>query len=357
MKMPLRFGILGFAHDHAHFWARAVNDVPDAILAGIWDDDPARGLGAASDHGTQFVPDLARLLAMCDAVGITSTTVQHASLIEAAAHAGVHVLCEKPLAPSLAECDRIGRAVEGAGIVFMQNFPKRFDPVNDELAALVHRGDLGAITLVRVRHGHAHGLDAAWTRQWYADPASSGGGTLLDEGIHTADLLRWLLGEPTTVRATLGHILGLPVEDTATATFHFPSGTIAEVATGWTFLAAEQSVEVFGTQGAATLSGVDLASRDSARPPYLRFFRRGDRGGAWRASATVPRFVTGGEAFHGEGVRRFIQCLRTGEPPPVGLVDGWRSLAMIAAAYRAAATGTVQVITDNAEGRADARSI
>lgn len=357
MNTALRFGILGFAHDHAHFWARAVNDAPDAILAGIWDDDAARGLGAASDHDTRFVPDLARLLAMCDAVGITSTTAQHAPLIEAAAHAGVHVLCEKPLAPSLAQCDRIGRAVAGTGIAFMQHFPKRFDPVNDELVSLVRRGDLGAVALVRVRHGHAHGLDAAWAGRWYADPAASGGGTLLDEGIHAADFLRWLLGEPTTAQATLGHTLGLPVEDTATATFRFPSGALAEVATGWAFLAAEQSVEVYGTQGCATLSGVDLAARDFARPPYLRVFRRGDERGTWRASATLPRFAAGGAAFHGAGVRRFIQCLRTGEPPPVGLEDGRRAVAMIEAAYRAAATGTAQAIADDAEGETDARSI
>lgn len=352
MSKVIRFGLLGFAHDHAHFWAHAINHAPDADLVGIWDDDADRGQRAARDYKAEFVPELPRLLERCDAVGITSTTAQHAPLIEAAARAGVHVLCEKPLATSAAECARIERAVAAAGVVFMQHFPKRFDPVNDELAALVHRGDLGAITLVRVRHGHAHGLDTAWQARWYTDPAASGGGTLLDEGIHAADLLRWLLGEPTAVRATLGHTLGLPVEDTATATFRFPSGTIAEVATGWGFLAAEQSVEVYGTQGCATVSGVDLASRDVARPPYLRVYRRGDTPGTWRNSPLTPRFMAGGAAFHGEGVRRFIGSLQRGVPPPLGIADGRRSLAMIEAAYRAAATGLEQVI-DYGNGASD----
>lgn len=350
MSRAIRFGILSFAHDHAHFWARAINLAPDAHLVGIWDNDAGRGLSAARDHAAEFVPDLARLLGKCDAVGITSTTVQHAPLIEAAARAGVHVLCEKPLATSTAGCERIERAVAATGVVFMQHFPKRFDPVNDELAALVHRGDLGTVTLIRIRHGHAHGLDATWQGGWYADPASSGGGTLLDEGIHAADLLRWLLGEPTTVRATLGHALGLPVEDTATATFRFPSGAIAEVATGWGFLAAAQSVEVYGTRGCAMLAGVDLDTRDFARAPYLRVYRRGDTFGTWRGSPLTPRFKAGGAAFHGEGVRRFIACLQQGVAPPIGIEAGRRALAMIEAAYRAAATGTEQVIARGKEG-------
>ncbi len=101
MSRAIRFGILSFAHDHAHFWAHAINRASDARLVGIWDDDAARGQRAARDHAADFVPDLTRLLGKCDAVGITSTTASHAPLIEAAARAGVHVLCEKPLATAL----------------------------------------------------------------------------------------------------------------------------------------------------------------------------------------------------------------------------------------------------------------
>lgn len=350
MSGVLRLGILGCAHDHAHFWARAINDAPDAILVGIWDDDDTRGERMAHEYDTAYFPELARLLERCDAVGITSTTARHAVLIEAAAAAGVHILCEKPLATSLPECDRIARAVAASRVTFMQQFPKRFDPVNHELAALVRRGELGAITLIRIRHGHAHGLDPSWWAGWYTDPAASGGGTLLDEGIHAADLLRWLLGDPTTVQAMVGHTLGLPVEDTATATFRFPSGALGEVTTSWTFLAAEQSVEIYGTQGCATLSGVDLATRGVARPPYLRVFRRGSGTEGWRDSLLTPRFMAGGATFHGEGVRRFIACLRQGSVPPTGVAEGRRALAMIAAAYRAAATGMEQAIVSGEEG-------
>jgi predicted dehydrogenase len=343
MSGPLRVGILSFAHYHANFWAEAIVASPDAALVGVWDADRARGAEVADRFATRFHADLDALLESCDAVGITSETLHHASLVEAAAARGVHVLCEKPMATTLADCDRIVRAVRTAGVVYMQSFPKRFDPINRELVELVQRGDLGRLSLVRVRHAHFHGLDPAFAQRWLADPELAGGGTLLDEGIHAADFLRWLLGDPVDVRATISdRALGLPVEDTAVAVFGFPSGVIAEVATSWSMIAADTSIEVYGTDGSALLAGVDLASRDFASSPYLRVFRGDGERGRWEPSPSTPSFVAGG--FHQEVARRFVACVRNGREPPVGLSEGRASLAMILAAYRAAGSGQAQAI-------------
>ena len=92
MSARIRFAILSFAHYHATFWADAINHAPDAELVGIWDDDPGRGEEAAAAYGARFEPHLDRLLAACDAVGITSETSKHADLVEAAAAAGKHIL-------------------------------------------------------------------------------------------------------------------------------------------------------------------------------------------------------------------------------------------------------------------------
>jgi predicted dehydrogenase len=341
MNDPIRLSMLSFAHYHANFWAQAIIDSPHAVLSGIWDDDRARGEAAAEAFGVPFEPNLSALLDRSDAVGITSETVNHAPLVESAAAVGVHVLCEKPMATSLAGANRIEQAVRESGIIFMQNFPKRFDPINHELVDLVHGGELGKVGLVRIRHGHHHGLDADFTRQWYCDPALSGGGTLLDEGIHAADFLRWLLGDPLSVQATSSRsLLNLDVEDTAAALFTFPSGTIAEVTTSWSFIAAEQSIELYGTEGTVILSGVDLASRDSASPPYLRVFRRSGRQPAWNGSPRSPGFLT--TAYHQQGPLRFIDCVGRGWCDEPGLESGRRSLEMILAAYVSASTGTTQ---------------
>ena len=132
-----RIGILSFAHYHANFWAEAFVEDAEADLAGIWDEDEARGRDAASRFGTIFVPDLDDLLGRVDAVAITSVTAEHAPLAERAARAGRHILCEKPLATSMAEADRIAAAVALGGVSFMQSFPKRFDPVTHEIERAV----------------------------------------------------------------------------------------------------------------------------------------------------------------------------------------------------------------------------
>lgn len=342
MSSPIRVGLLSVAHYHGHYWAEAFRESPLAELVGIWDDDAARGEDAAARHGVRFWADLESLLDACEAVGITSETVQHARLVEAAARRGRHVLCEKPLAATREDCDRIARAVAETGIVFMQSFPKRFDPVNHELRRLVDSGALGRLALARVRHGHFYGLDPAFRGSWYVDPTRGGGGALLDEGVHAADFLRWLLGEPESVTATVsGAALGLPEEDTAVAVFRFPGGVLGEIATGVVFVAGDNSVELYGTDGMAVLSGVDLASRDLTEGTFLKTYRVGEPR-QWTVSPIVPRFKTGG--FHQQNPLAFLEALRGGGPPPVTLEDGRRAVEMILAAYRAAETGRREAV-------------
>lgn len=336
MNQPLRVAVLSFAHYHANFWTEVFKASASSTLVGIWDDDPARGQASAATHGTVFNGDLDRVLAACDAVAICSETVRHADLIERAARAGCAVLCEKPLATSLADCDRIASAVADAGIPFMQSFPKRFDPVNHELKRILDARELGRISLVRVRHGHYYGLDAAFAKSWHADPGASGGGTLLDEGVHGADFLRWMFGEPESVSAiTSGAMLGLGVEDLAIATYRYADGMVAELTTSWSFVAAENSIEVYGDQGTALLGGVDLASKDFCTTAWLRTYSGGER--RWRGSDIVPRFKAGG--FHQQNALAFLDAMARKVPPPITLADGRRALAMILAAYEAAASG------------------
>lgn len=341
MTGSIRFAILSFAHYHANFWSQAINDSPDAELVGIWDDNAARGRTAAERYETRFWDDLEALLADCDAVGITSETSKHVMLVEAAAAHGCDILLEKPMARNLAECAMIRRAVEAAGVRFMQNFPKRYDPINEELIDLVRGGGLGKIALVRVRHGNFHLLELGKTaaEQWFASPELSGGGVLLDEGIHAADFLLWLLGEPEQACAAAANAtLGLPLDDSAIALFRYASGTIAEITTGGALLAAPESIEVFGSEGCAFLTGVDLASRDFANSPYLRVFKRGEERGVWQGSPTTPQFKLG--YFHQNGPLHFLRYLRGEAQSVVSLEDGWKSLAMIEAAYQSTRSGS-----------------
>ncbi len=265
--------MLGVEHYHANFWTRAFLQSEDATVAGIWDPDAERAKAFAGTYGIRAWDDADALVDAADAVAISSATDAHVDLVELAARHGRPVLCEKPLANTLEGCRRIAEIVSRSGIAFMQSFPKRFDPVNEEIRQILRDGTLGRVTLCRIRHGHSHGLNEEFRHAWFVDPARSGGGTLLDEGVHAADLLRMLFGEPETVSATISSAtLGLPVEDTAAATFAYPDGLIAEVSTSWCFAGADASVEIYGTEGSIVLGGVDIASRPTRETDFLRIF-------------------------------------------------------------------------------------
>jgi myo-inositol 2-dehydrogenase/D-chiro-inositol 1-dehydrogenase len=343
MSVPVKFAILGFAHFHANFWADAMNQHADVELVGVWDHDTDRGQEGADKYDTRFVADLDALLAACDAVGITSETSKHADLVEAAASAGKHILLEKPMATTVADCNRIRAAVEKSDGIFMQNFPKRFDPINHELVERVQRGDFGKISMVRVRHGNYHLLELgeAVHSNWFGDPALSGGGAWIDEGIHAVDFLLWLLGEPQQVYTTISKsTLGLPLEDTALALLTYASGTVAAIATSNTLIAAEESVEIYGTKGSAIISGIDLASRDFAGSPYLKFHIHGEERGVWDGSPTEPYFRQG--HFHQQGPLHFIDCILNGKDPIINVEEGRKSMVIVEAGYRAAQTGQAQ---------------
>ena len=343
MSGKIRIGVLSFAHYHARFWSEVFRELPLAEFVGIWDEDAARGTAAAAAFGTRFWQELDLLLENCDAVAICSETVHHLRLVEAATKRRCHILCEKPPATTLADCDAIEKLIAKAGVMFMQSFPKRFDPVNCELKRLVAEGRLGTLALVRVRHGHFHGLEEHFHKEWFVDPVLGGGGTLLDEGVHAADFLRWMFGEPEAVTAMVSKAtLNLPVEDVGIAIFRYPSGMLAEICTSWSFAAANDSIEIYGTRGTALLSGVDLGSRDITPGNYLRVYETGPGPKQWRSSDIVPRFKTGG--FHQQNAIEFLAALDQGRPPPVSLADGRRALEMILAAYRAIETGREQTI-------------
>ena len=334
---PLRVGVLSFAHYHANFWSEVFAE--RGVLAGMWDDDAARGGEAAARFDVAHHASLDRLLNDCNAVAICSETSRHADLVEAAGRRGHAVLCEKPLGANLADCERIVRTVEDRGLFFMQSFPKRFDPATHRLREAVQGGELGRITLARVRHGHFYGLQPDFRERWYVRRALSGGGALLDEGVHAADLLAWLFGMPQTVVAQISNeALGLEVEDLGIAVFRWPSGLLGEITSSFTFAAADTSVELYGTEGTLLLSGVDLASRDITSAGFMRRSRDDASQKRWESLDIVPRFKLG--AFHQQNAIAFVDALEQKRPPPITVTDGLNAFRMIDAAYRAASSGT-----------------
>lgn len=339
--MSLRIGILSFAHYHANFWSEAFAADPRVSLAGVWDDDAARGQTAATRFAMQRFDCIERLLDSVDAVAVCSETARHRPLIEAAARHGHAVLCEKPLAAGMDGAVAIETVVRDRGIKFMQSFPKRLDPASIKVKELVRSGDLGEIRLVRVRHGHNHGREPAFTNGWWTKRELSGGGTLIDEGVHAFDFLRWLFGNPQTVQANISFFEGLAVEDAAIAMLRWQSGLLAEVSTSWSFAGGHDSVEVYGSKATVLLAGVDLASRNLSGPSYLRLAR--NDAVCWETFDIVPRFAVG--EFHHAVATAFVDYLLGSGDPPSSALDGKAALAIVVAAYKSARNGAAITIS------------
>lgn len=334
---PLRVGVLSFAHYHANFWSEVF--ASRGVLAGVWDGDAVRGREAAARYGTTFRASLDDLLQDCTAVAVCSETARHRPLIERAAERGLAILCEKPLGTDLDDCERIAATVAARGVFFMQSFPKRFDPATHRLQQAVASGELGRITLARVRHGHHYGLEPDFASRWYVLRELAGGGALLDEGVHAADLLATLFGVPESVVAqTSSEALGLEVEDLGIAVFRWPSGMLGEIVSSFTYAAADASIELYGTRGTLLVSAVDLASRDITQGGYVRRYLRSERERRWETLDTVPRFKRG--EFHHQNAIAFCDALERGAPPPIPIEAGLTAGRMIDAAYRAARTGS-----------------
>jgi predicted dehydrogenase len=337
MPSPVRVAVLSFAHSHGELWGEAFNEDPRSELVAVWDDDAARGRAAGARLQTAFEPDLDRLLGRPDlhAVAVTAEHARHADLVLRAAARGKHILCEKPMATTLADCDRMIAAVERTGVVFMQAFQMRFDPANRYIRDLVVQGRLGRIGMVYKRHSHPFGL-LGWphgSQDWFFDPALGGGGAGMDEVIHSCDWLRWVFGEPVSVVAeTTTAVTGIPVEDNLAAIVRLREGGLAVLHSSWTELAATVTTQIFGDAGSVVQMYSDLSSSRMPRPmpaPIL-VHRRGEAG--WQQ----PVVAEGFPRIHHTVARAFVTCLADGTPPPVTAEDGRKAVEMVLAIYRAA---------------------
>lgn len=169
----------------------------------------------AERHGARACVDLEELLETGPEVVVVATVHDRlAELAERALRAGAHVLVEKPAGTSTAQIDRLIASQRAAGRLVKVGFNHRFHPGIERAAAEVHSGRHGELMHVRARYGH--GGRAGYEREWRTDPGHSGGGELIDQGMHLLDLSHWLAG-PLPLHAALlrTHFWDTPVEDNA----------------------------------------------------------------------------------------------------------------------------------------------
>src|SRR5688572_10034560 len=192
MTKRLRVGLVSFAHVHAPGLATTLGALEQVELTGIHDDDERRGRAAASAHGTSWHPTLEGLLGASEAIVIASTNVDHRRYTEAAANAGVHVLCEKPLATTTADAKAMIDACRSAGVQLGNALPVRGSPAVVALKEAIASGALGRIRAVRATN------PGQYPGSWFGDKRLARGGAAVDHTVHAADANRWLLDEQFT---------------------------------------------------------------------------------------------------------------------------------------------------------------
>ena len=232
MAKQVRVGVIGCGNiGKTH--AKAFVEIAGVDLAACCDGDGARAEALAELHGVPHVfTDVGELLrsGTVDAVTVCTPHPTPADIVVAAAAAGVHVICEKPLAVSIGEANRMVAAAEAGGIKFAGIFQRRFWPAAQRIRTAIDDGKLGRIThgecRVYIWRPEAYFAADAWRGKW----ATEGGGALMNQAVHAIDLLQWYLGPVTEVFGRWAKLRDgdyIDVEDTAVATLVCANGARA----------------------------------------------------------------------------------------------------------------------------------
>lgn len=346
--MAVGFGIVGCGLI-AKFHSKAVADIRNAKVAACYDMVPAAADRLAAEIGCNAYHDLDAMLADpgVDIVTICTPSGAHMEPAVAAAKAGKHVIVEKPLEITLKRCDKIIRACEKAGVTLASIFPSRFHESSQVLKRAVDKGRFGRVTIgdayVKWYRTQQYYDSGAWRGTWELD----GGGALMNQGIHSVDLLIWLMGpvaEITAHAATLAHER-IEVEDVCMATLRFQSGALGVIeATTAAYPGALKRIEIHGTEGSAVLEEEDItvwdfAKKTSADKALLeRMAGKTETGGGAADPAAI------GHHGHTALFKDTLKAIKKGTKPLIDGPEGRRSVEVILGIYKAAATGrTVQL--------------
>jgi predicted dehydrogenase len=341
--MAYGFGIVGCGMIST-FHARAIADVRGAKLVACFDTRQAAAEKFAADNHCKAYTKLDAMLAdpNVDVVTVATPSGAHMEPAVAAAKAGKHVIVEKPLEITLKKCDRIIDECEKAGVQVGAIFPSRFHDSSVKLKRAIEAGRFGRLTIgdayVKWYRTQAYYDSGAWRGTWALD----GGGALMNQAIHSVDLLTWLMGPVVEIQAntaTLAHER-IEVEDAAVATLKFANGALGVLeATTAAYPGYLKRIEIHGSEGSAVLEEEDLKAWDFAKPrkedkAILDQMKKHKSSGG---GASDPAAI--GHHGHAMQFREFLDAVHKGRRPAIDGHEGRRSVEIVLAVYKAAETG------------------
>jgi predicted dehydrogenase len=338
----LHFGIVGVGNI-APLHALAIQELPEAELIAVTTRNAERGKAFAEKYGGVWQADYAELLQQpeLDVVAICTPHDLHAPLAIAAARAGKHVLCEKPMARTTAECDEMIEACDRAGVTLGVVFQSRFEPLSQQLKRLIDEGTLGRVLWSSASTIWYRGDDYYRSGPWRGTWQHEGGGVLINQAIHAIDLMLWLTGMPDRVTAqtrTLNH--AIEVEDGAIATLQYADKRLGLIqATTVAYPGYAERLEVYGTHGSAIYHKGEGRLEWHLRDP------REDRVLEANISSGAANPMDISATGHAAVFQNFAQAIRQGRHPLIDGAEGRRSVEVVEAIYRAARSGGTISVT------------
>jgi predicted dehydrogenase len=261
-----------------------------------------------------------------DLVIVATTNDKLAEIACGAIEAGKHVLVEKPAGHSVAALDTVLEAAHRCGVLARVGFNHRYHPAVQQARALVDQQAIGGLMFVRGRYGHGGRL--GYDKEWRADPAISGGGELIDQGVHLIDLSRWFLGDFVTVSGFAHtYFWQMPVDDNAFLTLRTAREQTAFLHVSCTEWKNLFSFEIYGQQGKLHVEGLG-GSYGVERVTLHRMLPE-----MGPPDTTMWEYPRGDQSWLLE-FTEFLEDIQLGREPSAGLRDARAALVIVEDVYR-----------------------
>ncbi|MDD6308822.1 MAG: Gfo/Idh/MocA family oxidoreductase [Clostridia bacterium] len=343
----IKIAIIGVGNI-AQYHLDAYQKNENAEIYALCDLDNEKLKKAGEKYGvTRLYTDMHEMLALpeIDAVSVCTWNSQHAPCTIAALRAGKHVLCEKPMAKTAEEAMEMEKAAREAGKLLMIGFVRRFGNDCRVLCDFVHTDFFGELYYGKATYLRRDGNPGGW----FSNREISGGGPLIDLGVHVIDFVRYVMGNPRVVSvygATFQKLLDRPnikspkfyqgsfagekvcdVEDLASAMIRFENGAVLSVETSFSLNIKENKgeIELFGTKGGAKIS-----------PALELFTEMNDY--LVNVDFDQPTALTFDGLFENE-IAHFVDCIQHGTACKSPAVDGVEIMKILSAIYESAQTG------------------
>ncbi len=334
------FGIIG-AGVISNIHERAISAIENAKLIGIYSINKNKSNAFAVENNCTAFDSLDEMLKVTeiDIVCICTPSGIHLDPAIECIGAGKHCLIEKPLEVTLERCDRIINASYKAGVKTGVIFPSRFNAASKQVKKSIDERRFGDLVLgdayVKWYRSTEYYKSSAWRGTWKFD----GGGALMNQGIHSVDLLQWYMGAVVSVQSVTANIRHkeIEVEDTVVSTLKFANGAIGTIECSTAvFPGALKRIEIMGTAGSAILEESNLIKWqfEKETPEDEVIIKTMSGGNTSHGGVSNPADIS--FTGHQKQIEDMIHSIETGEQPLVDGIEGRKSVEIVLAIYESA---------------------